>query len=268
MASKLTRLGLSGAPESSYELKSHSGDPYTRLGLAALPRAPADVASTNILDASVGTFALTGNDVDFNRLNATVGTFDLTGPAVTLSVGEQINVEVGTFTLSGKVVKFDRDFPVTKQDYNATFIDAALDYSGQSAEAGNSWFPNTWWKAPFWGTGWWGSLESRVLTADPVAFTFTNPDSKLTESLILPAVKQTYALTGNNVTLSRSNTLSAVVGTFALTGNTIKTSVSMVAVKEAYIFAFRNARLHAEGDPLPGAGYNRTSTRIGIRIGI
>ena len=86
----------------------------TGYGIASLPIAAAPIAGSPpvlsvayMLDASNGSYALTGQNITFNRgisLTASSGSYALTGQSITITRGFLLSPQNGLYSLTGQAV--------------------------------------------------------------------------------------------------------------------------------------------------------------------
>jgi len=264
MASKLTRLSPIGVPEASHELKVHSGNPYTHLGLTGTPHPFEEGVPTLLFQVDAGVFPLTADDINTSRIDAEPGVFPFTSDDVTLTKGIILSVDAGVFPLTSADVLLGQKRLTDGGVFPLTAADVQL--STPSSEIGSDWFNNRWWVSPWWGANWWGRTVAIDMSVDPAIFPLTADDVRLSQGRELEVDPGVFPFTSDSVTFTYARALPVDPGVFPLTGDAVTRDLTMVAGAGVFTMHGGVARLAAPGDVF--GGRDNTRTRIGIRIGI
>lgn len=189
-------------PGRVYFFPSAAGGAYTldaTSGSFALTGSSVELTVSRNLDASSGSFALTGSNVSLELgrvIDATSGSYALTGTNAELSVGRQIDATSGSFAITGT------DVDLTYTPAGAYSLDLN---SGSYALTGST-----------------VSLEvGRQLDATSGTFSITGTDVDLARGYAFDLSSGSYSFTGTNVDLTVTRLLDATSGAFYISGTSV-----------------------------------------------
>lgn len=190
------------SPGRVYFFPSAAGGAYTldaTSGSFALTGSSVELTVSRNLDASSGSFALTGSNVSLELgrvIDATSGSYALTGTNAELSVGRQIDATSGSFAITGT------DVDLTYTPAGAYSLDLN---SGSYALTGST-----------------VSLEvGRQLDATSGTFSITGTDVDLARGYAFDLSSGSYSFTGTNVDLTVTRLLDATSGAFYISGTSV-----------------------------------------------
>lgn len=212
------------------------------------------VFSPKVLDATAGTFSLSGNAAEFARaysITIDAGGFTLTGNDTTLRHDHQLTVDAGPFAVTGNDVALSEGGGLN--NYNLP-----VDVGVFALTGGEQTLARTYALAVETGvvvfTGNSITLaDTDELTAEAGAFTLTGNPTNFARQYSITIDAGGFTLTGNPADLLHNNRIDGGIGSFSLTGNAATLSIKVPAVLTAttgtFAFTGNNAAL-ADTDEL------------------